>query len=172
MKKQEEGNLNANKRNSSKPKAREIEYLEHFNFSDGYFIIRTREGEALKVEANLHELRLCYAEWNSEDQCWDCDGEDKIIEHFYLTDLEEGYQFQESDVKDYFQVEVNDFYWEFGVMPHNNSCGIKEFEPITDAKKKWGEYRNRFPKLTSKNQFNCSINEENFYSIRMERKKL
>lgn len=131
----------------------EIKYLEHCIYSDSYFVVTTKEDNLLKVSAQLHELRSFYAVWDSESETWDTDGDEDIIDYFYLTEYESGSQFQEVDLKDYFKIEEHRLDWQYLAMPYHNWCGIQRFEPIEQSNAKWIEYKKRFPKITSKDQF-------------------
>ena len=142
------------------PEVKERIYLDHMIWCSGYFTIRRKDGKLYKVEAQKHHLREFYQEWDSETMEWESFGDDQDLDEFYLTANEDGFRFQEEDVEEYFG-EIYDYDWN-GLS--NDWCGIESFEPVELSQKKWEDYKNRFPKLTSKDQFTYSITEDNSYN--------
>lgn len=139
------------------PEKKERTYLDHMVWCDGYFTMRTKDGKVYKVQAQKHHLREFYQEWDSETKEWEYFGDEVDLDEFYLTENEGGFRFDYEDVEKYFG-EVYDYNWN-GLS--NDWCGIDSVtpEPVENARKKWNDYKNRFPKVTSKEQFNWERGE-------------
>ena len=147
------------KEDIEEPEVKERIHLDHMIWCSGYFTIRKKDGKLYEVEAQKHHLREFYQEWNSKTKEWEYIGDEEDLDEFYLSGDDEGFRFQEEDIEKYFG-EIYDFDWN-GLS--NDWCGIDSItpEPVEDAKKKWEVYKNRFPKLTSKEQLNYQITEDN-----------
>jgi hypothetical protein len=147
------------KENIEDPKIKERKHLDHMVFCSGYFTVKTKDGVEYEINAQKHHLREFYQEWNSETKEWEDWGEEEYLDEFYLTENEDGFRFSEKDVERYFG-SIYDYNWD-GLS--NNWSGIDSVTPETveESKKKWEVYKNRFPKIKSKEQFKYNIITEN-----------
>ena len=139
------------------PEKKERIYLDHMVWCSGYFTMRTKDGKVYEVQAQKHHLREFFQEWNAETEEWEDFGDEVDLDEFYLTGNESGFRFDYEDVEKYFG-EVYDYNWN-GLS--NDWCGIDSVtpEPVEISQKKWENYKSRFPKITSKEQFNWERSE-------------
>ena len=85
-----------------------------------------------------------------EDGEW-FEGDREEIDDFHLTDYEKGYLYDEEDVFRLF--ETDDYEWDHNGYS-DNWCGIDEEDDNETRQKKWDNYKSKFPRVTSKEQFN------------------
>ena len=120
----------------------------HEVFTKGSFMFDTKDEEDVHVFAQGHILVEATLEYDGE--YWnevDRDGEE---DHFYLTDYEKGYRFAEENLCELYDVEYTDYEWNgYGC----DWCGIEDTDTKAQALEKWEVYKNKFPLLTSKEQF-------------------
>ncbi len=120
----------------------------HEVFSKGSFMFDTKDEEDVQISAQGHILAEAILEYDGED--WieiERIGEE---DYFYLTDYEDGYRFDESVLYNMFDIESADYDWNgFGT----DWCGIEDTDTPEQALEKWEKYKNKFPEVTSKEQF-------------------
>jgi len=120
----------------------------HEVFTKGSFMFNTKDGEDLQISAQCHILAEAILEYDGED--WieiERIGEE---DYFYLTDYEEGYRFDEEKLYEMFDIESADYDWNgFGT----DWCGGEDTDTQEQALEKWEKYKNKFPEVTSKEQF-------------------
>jgi len=120
----------------------------HETMTKGGFMFTTKEGEDIEVYGQQHILAEITQEFDGED--WievDRDGEQ---DYFYLSDYEDGYRFEEDKLCELYDVEYTDYDWNgYGC----DWCGIEDTDTKEQALEKWEAYKNKFPLLTSKDQF-------------------
>ena len=108
----------------------------------------TKEGEDIQVNGQQHLLTNIIQEFDGED--WVEQDRFGDEDYFYLTGYEEGYRFEEGDLCELYDVEHADYDWNgYGC----DWCGIEDTDTMEQALKKWEAYKNKFPLLTSKDQF-------------------
>jgi len=133
----------------NKPKEGDTrEMFLHEIMTKGVFRLDSRSGEEFEVSAQMHALAEIIQEFDGED--WievERIGEE---DYFYLTDYEEGYRFDEEQICEMFDAEYPDYEWN-GYS--NDWCDIEETDTKEQALEKWEVYKNKFPLLTSKEQF-------------------
>ena len=120
----------------------------HEVFTKGSFMFNTKDGEDLQISAQCHILAEAILEYDGED--WveiERIGEE---DYFYLTDYEKGYRFNEEKLYEMFDIESADYDWNgYGT----DWCGIEDTDTMEQALEKWEVYKNKFPEVTSKEQF-------------------
>ena len=125
---------------------REI-YL-HEIMTKGRFTFTTKEDEDIEVNAQEHVLSEITQEFDGED--WIEVDRDGSQDYFYLTDYEDGYRFEYEELCELYDVEDADYEWNgYGC----DWCGIEDTDTKEQALEKWEAYKNKFPLLTSKDQF-------------------
>jgi len=133
----------------NKPKEGDTrEMFLHEIMTKGVFMFDTKDGEEIELSAQMHVLAEIIQEFDGED--WievERIGEE---DYFYLTDYEEGYRFDEEQICEMFDTEYPDYEWN-GYS--NDWCDIEETDTKEQALEKWEVYKNKFPLLTSKEQF-------------------
>ena len=134
----------------SKPKQREI--LSHEIMTKGVFMFETTEGKSVNVFGQRHMLVVQTEVWNEEIEEWE-EVEREEDEEFYLTDYEKGFLFYEDDLYKFFKISEETYLeWDFNGFSYN-WCGIDEDDDFQTRQKKWDDYKNKFTKATSKEQF-------------------
>ena len=120
----------------------------HEIMTKGGFTFTTKEDEDIEVNAQQHVLAEITQEFDGED--WievERVGEE---DSFYLTDYERGYRFEYEELCELYDVEYADYDWNgYGC----DWCGIEDTDTMEQALEKWEAYKNKFPLLTSKDQF-------------------
>ena len=133
----------------NKPKEGDTrEMFLHEIMTKGVFRLDTRSGEEFEVSAQMHVLADVIQEFDGED--WIEVDRNHEEDYFYLTDYEEGYRFDEEQICEMFDTEYPDYEWN-GYS--NDWCDIEETDTKEQALEKWEVYKNKFPLLTSKEQF-------------------
>jgi hypothetical protein len=124
------------------------DFYLHEIMTKGGFKFTTKEGEDIEVYGQQHILAEITQEFDGED--WievDREGEE---DYFYLSDYEDGYRFEEEKLCELYDVEYTDYDWNgYGC----DWCGIEDTDTKEQALEKWEAYKNKFPLLTSKDQF-------------------
>tara|TARA_A100001015_G_C15018942_1_gene726986 strand:- start:1638 stop:2804 length:1167 start_codon:yes stop_codon:yes gene_type:complete len=119
------------------------------------FTIKTNEGEFIEVFAQRHTLRDVIEEWNEGDKMWySAADHDPSIDGFLLTKSEDGYRFTEDDLNRLFEIEG---YYNMNWNGDSTDwCGIEEEDGYELSLKKWNDYKNKFPVISKKSQFDIS----------------
>ena len=124
------------------------DFYLHEIMTKGGFTFTTKEDEDIEVNAQQHVLAEITQEFDGED--WievERVGEE---DSFYLTDYERGYRFEYEELCELYDVEYADYDWNgYGC----DWCGIEDTDTMEQALEKWEAYKNKFPLLTSKDQF-------------------
>ena len=124
------------------------DFYLHEIMTKGGFTFTTKEDEDIEVNAQHHVLSEITQEFDGED--WievDREGEE---DSFFLTDYERGYRFEYEELCELYDVEDADYDWNgYGC----DWCGIEDTDTKEQALEKWEAYKNKFPLLTSKDQF-------------------
>lgn len=124
------------------------DFYLHEIMTKGGFTFTTKEDEDIEVNAQQHVLAEITQEFDGED--WievERVGEE---DSFYLTDYERGYRFEYEELCELYDVEYADYDWNgYGC----DWCGIEDTDTKEQALEKWEAYKNKFPLLTSKDQF-------------------
>jgi len=124
------------------------DFYLHEIMTKGGFTFTTKEDEDIEVNAQHHVLSEITQEFDGED--WievDREGEE---DSFFLTDYERGYRFEYEELCELYDVEYADYDWNgYGC----DWCGIEDTDTKEQALEKWEAYKNKFPLLTSKDQF-------------------
>ena len=123
--------------------------LTHEIMTKGSFnFLKLKDGNEINVFGQCHtlvEMEEYYedGEWIEEDR--------NEIDDFYLTGYEEGYLFEVEDICKFFEVD------DYGEWDFNGSssdwCGINDDDDYEIRQKKWDDYKSKFPRVTSKKQF-------------------
>lgn len=122
--------------------------LTHEIMTKGNFCFDLEDGTEISVSGQRH--MLVEIEENYEDGEW-YEGDRYEIDDFHLTGYEEGYLYYEDDICKLF--DVDDYgEWDFNGFS-NDWCGIDEDDDYEVCKKKWDNYKSKFPRVSSKEQF-------------------
>ena len=124
--------------------------LIHDVESKGVFDLVRKDGTQISISGQCHTLYEIEEEY--EDGEW-CGGEDnrEEVDFFYLTGSEEGFSYDVSDIYKFFEVGLT-LDWDWNGMGFGQS-GIKDEDDYETSLKKWNDYKSKFPKVTSKEQF-------------------
>lgn len=133
-----------------KPKERKI--LTHEIMTKGVFSFELKNGTNIDVFGQRHTL-FCYTEiLDEESEEW-MEEDREEIDEFHLTDYEKGYKFDESDLYDFFEIEEEEYpEWDYNGYS-SDWCEIEDEDDYETREKKWNTYKNKFPKISSKSQF-------------------
>jgi len=133
----------------NKPKEGDTrEMFLHEIMTKGVFMIDTEDGEEIEVSAQMHVLAEIIQEFDGED--WIELDREAEEDYFYLTGYEEGYRFDEEQLCELYGSDYIDYEWNgFSI----DWCGIEQTDTKEQALEKWEVYKNKFPLLTSKDQF-------------------
>ena len=127
--------------------------LRHMIYTKGSLEIDDPKTGWLRVSAQKHELIKIKAFY--EDDEW-YEGEDEvIIDTFYLTEYEKGFSFDEEHICKLYEIEEVGYYEWNGFS--NDWCGIRDGDDIKTSKKKWDDYKSKFPKISSKQQLEIEM---------------
>jgi hypothetical protein len=109
-------------------------------------------GILLMFLGQRHTL-ICITEiWDDETEEW-MEEDREEIDDFHLTDYEKGYKFDESDLNDFFEIEEDDYpEGDFNGLSYDWS-GIEDEDDYDTRLKKWDTYKDKFPNVSSKSQF-------------------
>lgn len=122
--------------------------LTHEIMTKGNFCFELEDGIEINVFGQRHTLveideKYEDGEWYEEERC--------EMDDFHLTGYEEGYLFDESDICELFNVD-DCGEWDFNGFS-NDWCGIEEDDDYEECQKKWDNYKSKFSRITSKEQF-------------------
>jgi hypothetical protein len=107
----------------------------------------------IKVNGQRHLLVREYQSWDNGQQAW-CEYESETENEFYLTANDKGYRYDEDDLVKFFEIE--DWEWTFNGTNIVPGCGIEEDDDDDTIQKKWNDYKNKFPVISRKSQFDIS----------------
>lgn len=113
--------------------------------------IELKDGTLLGISCRKHFLSEIYEYYSENDDIWYKEDGDEI-EHFYLTSDEK--RFTDEDVCQYFGLDED--YWVQGDNSNGWSddyCGINETDDHEKSLEKFKNYKLKFDKVTSKDQF-------------------
>jgi len=153
LKKEESVTENVEKKQSNiveqHPDLKERTIYTHEIATKGVFIY---SGDDSKTRVSCQEHKLVAKEqtWSEESEEWEDDGDRDNIDEFYLTGHEEGYQFDQIELCEFFG--IDDWEWDYNGFSED-WCGIEEEDNSEVCQKKWDDYKSKFPKVTSKEQF-------------------
>ena len=140
---------------SNKSKIREV--LTHEVMTKGSFSFESEDGSDICVAGQKHTLWNITQLWNEESEEWEEDDREEFDE-FYLTHYEDGVRYDESDLRKFFKIAEENFYAEWNWNGFSeNWCGIDERDDKGTRDKKWEDYKNKFPLISSKEQFRLHL---------------
>ena len=118
----------------------------------GVFSFELKNGDNIDVFGQRHTL-FCLTEiWDEESEEW-MEEDREEIDEFHLTDYDKGFKFEESDLYRFFEIEEDDYpEWDFNGSSYD-WCGIEDEDDYETREKKWNIYKNKFPNVSSKSQF-------------------
>ena len=124
--------------------------LKHEVKSSGHLHYKLNDGNEIIVFGQYHKLDKIEEEY--EDGEWYEIEDNRVeIDEFYLTGYEEGFLYELDDIPKFFETE----YW--GDWEYNgdsgNWCGIEDEDDYETCMKKWKDYKSKFPRVTSREQF-------------------
>ncbi|MBT6448103.1 MAG: hypothetical protein HOK38_05080 [Flavobacteriaceae bacterium] len=103
-----------------------------------------------EVKGQRHLLVREYQSWDEGQEDW-CEYESETEDEFYLTINDDGFRYSEDDLVKFF--EVQNWEWTFNGTNIVPGCGIEENDDDDTIQKKWDTYKNKFPLISSKSQF-------------------
>tara|TARA_B110000908_G_C10015366_1_gene340510 strand:- start:102 stop:500 length:399 start_codon:yes stop_codon:yes gene_type:complete len=121
--------------------------LRHEIMTKGGFYFELKDGTEIEVFGQRHTF-VESTQYFQNGEWYDDDTEE--IDDFHLTGYEEGYLYIENDLRELFNIE--DYEWDYNGVGYD-WCGIEEEDDDEVRQKKWDDYRSKFPRLTSKEQF-------------------
>ena len=95
---------------------------------------------------------LMEEEQQFEDGLWEEIGDRIKIDSFYLTGNEEGFLFELEDIPKLFETKSR-IHFDFGYSNSDNWCGIQDEDDYETNMRTWKEYKSKFPRITSREQF-------------------
>lgn len=85
---------------------------------------------------------------------WVDEGAFGQLDEFYLTGDWDGFRYSYDDIEKFFLLDDDDeIEFDEDSGQEENWCGIEEDDTYEASQKKWDEYKNKFPKVSSKDQF-------------------
>ena len=139
-------------------KLKERNILTHEIMTKGEFLFEDKEGNYIRIYGQRHTLVSKSQYWESEendesDGEW-IDDDREEIDDFHLTDYEKGFRYDEDDISNHFDLDEWPE-WDYNGFSED-WCGIEEEDSEEVRQKKWDKYKSKFPKLTSKEQFDVT----------------
>ena len=124
--------------------------LTHEVESKGVFDFELKDGTEISISGQCHTLIKTEEEY--EDGEWrEIEDNKEDVDFFYLTGCEEGFSYDVSDIYKFFEFGLT-LDWEWNGSKYGLS-GIKDEDDYETSLKKWNDYKSKFPKVTSKEQF-------------------
>ena len=124
------------------------EIITHEVMTKGSFTFELNDGTTTEVSGQRHTL--VSIEEYYEDGEW-YEGDRNEIDDFHLTEYEKGYKYYEDDICKLFDIE--DYgEWDFNGFS-TDWCGIEEGDSEEIRHKKWKDYKSKFDRIKSKDQF-------------------
>ena len=124
--------------------------LIHDVESKGVFDLVRKDGTQISISGQCHTLYEIEEEYEDGEWCGGLDNREEV-DFFYLTGYEKGFSYDVSDIYKFFEFGLT-LDWEW-----NGSCyglsGIEDDDDYETSLKKWNDYKSKFPRVTSKEQF-------------------
>ena len=124
----------------------------------GNFHLELKDGTKTYVFGQYHKLDKVEEEYD-DGEWYELEDNRIEIDNFYLTGSEEGFLYELDDIPKFFETE----YW--GDWDYNgdsdNWCGIEDEDDYETCMKKWKDYKSKFPRVTSREQFRLIDNYRN-----------
>ena len=124
--------------------------LTHEVESKGVFDFELKDGTEISISGQCHTLYEIEEEYEDGEWCGDPTYREEV-DFFYLTGYEEGFSYDVSDIYKFFEVGWT-LDWEWNGWCSGLS-GIEDEDDYETSLKKWNDYKSKFPKVTSKEQF-------------------
>ena len=138
-------------------------YLLHETMC-GWFDLNLNDNNKITILADRHCLQEVVEIYIGDGE-WEVDVRDDIDE-FYVTGIKENYLFEGGDfsfcppdIYKFFGVENCDDGWDFNGT-REDECGIEDEDDNETRQKKWYDYKSKFKRLTSKDQFRISLHRQ------------
>ena len=130
---------------------------------DGLFLEDFGDGiyNETEVKGQRHILVREYQSTEEGKDDWS-EYESETEDEFYLTGKDEGYRYDEGDLVKFFK--IKNWEWTFNATNAEEDWSVED-DPdniligslkIRNIKEKWNTYKNKFPKISSKSQFDIS----------------
>ena len=124
--------------------------LTHEVESKGVFDFELKDGTEISISGQCHTLIKTEEEY--EDGEWrEIEDNKEDVDFFYLTGYEKGFSYDVSDIYKFFEVGWT-LDWDWNGWGSGLS-GIEDDDDYETSLKKWNDYKSKFPKVTSKEQF-------------------
>jgi antitoxin component YwqK of YwqJK toxin-antitoxin module len=131
---------------------------------DGLFLEDFGDGiyNETQVKGQRHILVREYQSTEQGKDDWS-EYESETEDEFYLTGKDEGYRYDEGDLVKFFK--IKNWEWTFNATNAEEDWSVED-DPdniligslkIRNIKEKWNTYKNKFPKISSKSQFDFKI---------------
>ena len=130
--------------------------LTHEVLTKGELNFQLKDGTIIKVLGQRHTL-VEIEEYYEDGELFYGDREE--VDCFHLTGYEEGYLFDEGDLCRLF--DIDDYPDSDFTGFSTDWCGIEEEDNKETRQKKWGDYKSKFPEVSSKEQFDFFQNNIN-----------
>lgn len=124
--------------------------LTHEVESKGVFDLVRKDGTQISISGQCHTLYEIEEEYE-DGEWWGDPTYREEVDFFYLTGYEKGFSYDVSDIYKFFEFGLT-LDWEWNGMGGGQS-GIKDEDDYETSLKKWNDYKSKFPKVTSKEQF-------------------
>jgi len=122
----------------------------------GIYSFKIKSGENIQIMVHCHSLLSCievWDEWDEETYEW-YEEDNEEIDQFYLTEWEKGYKFNRDDIYNFLDIEEGEpLEWSGTLSYGDNYCEIEEADDNVTREKKWNIYKDKFPLVSSKSQF-------------------
>ena len=121
-------------------------------------LLEFEDGTKTYIFGQYHKLDKVEEEY--DDGEWSELEDNRIeIDNFFLTGSEEGFLYELEDIPKFFETK------DWGGWDYNgdsdNWCGIEDEDDYETCMKKWRDYKSKFPRVTSKEQFRLIDNYRN-----------
>ena len=124
--------------------------LKHEVESKGVFDFELKDKTEISISGQCHTLYEIEEVYEDGEWCQDLDNREEV-DFFYLTGYEKGFSYDVSDIYKFFEVGLT-LDWDWNGMGFGQS-GIKDEDDYETSLKKWKDYKSKFPRVTSKEQF-------------------
>ena len=124
--------------------------LTHEVQSKGVFDFELKDETEISISGQCHTL-IKIEEVYEDGEWWEIEDNKEEVDCFYLTGYEKGFSYDVSDIYKFFEVGWT-LDWDWNGMGFGQS-GIKDEDDYETSLKKWKDYKSKFPRVTSKEQF-------------------